>query len=152
MTVGELNRTVFSSPLPPTTTASRRTAQYSSTTSSSASAATSCECEPGVGVGGRREEGREEGEKEKGQSSLRQEERGGDPNVPRSPSRGPRGPHEPVRGEREKGLSVSFDERKGREKTTTPLGELALLHTLTDEPVNEGTLRVEQVELAVEAR
>jgi hypothetical protein len=49
-------------------------------------------------------------------------------------------------------LSVSFDERKGREKTTTPLGELALLHTLTDEPVNEGTLRVEQVELAVEAR
>jgi hypothetical protein len=71
--------------------------------------------------------------------------------VPRSPSRGQRGPHEPVRREWEQGLKVSFDERKGREKTATHLRELALLHTLTDEPVNEGALRVEQVELAVKA-
>ena len=31
------------------------------------------------------------------------------------------------------------------------LGELTLLHTLTDVPVNEGTLRVHEVELVVEA-
>ena len=32
----------------------------------------------------------------------------------------------------------------------TSLGELTLLHTLTDIPVHEGTLRVEEIELVVE--
>ena len=36
-------------------------------------------------------------------------------------------------------------------KILTSLGELALLHTLTDVPVNEGTLRVEKIELVVES-
>ena len=34
-------------------------------------------------------------------------------------------------------------------KILTSLGELALLHTLTNVPVHEGTLRVEEIELVV---